>query len=466
MGATFTTIQIRNRNQLEPEQFMEALSKYMGTKGLIPATEDDAEFSYSFVYSKNKRWIAFSTPNCADYPAESLLEEVQALAKAMKANAIIMSVVDSDMVVLNCFGETGGKAEQAVLGRPDYGFEDAVMGSPKYWTPLLTENYTFEELLEVWQKEETFAEDILANMSPLLGMDPEHLRESYNGSDEIILHYKKAGASKKPQSLNTVFKQIFGEALEPLGFVKLKGKYPYFVRLVGNEILHVVTCKKGPGWNEYCILGGVATVYRNRIDLDRSPRSNTLWLKEIYCLCDLSNLFDWGNEYSKSITSVSYTEETTVDAVKHSLKMTEKIILPIFNNVVDIRSCIEYLDRYGIMNLHYKNETFGNDNIASNCNEGLLWYKLNDRDAYIEIRDRGLERQLAWIICKIKEGVTGHTQEHYEKQKRINDEGRPQRLARANEIFNDHEWRGKVLEELERRKATNIILLRSFGIKI
>jgi hypothetical protein len=34
----------------------------------------------------------------------------------------------------------GKSVDKAVLGRPDYGYEDTVMGKPVYWGPLLTEN--------------------------------------------------------------------------------------------------------------------------------------------------------------------------------------------------------------------------------------------------------------------------------------------------------------------------------------
>ena len=59
-------------------------------------------------------------------------------------------------------------------------------------------------------------------------------------------------------TLNAAFKQIFGEALEPLGFQKIKSKHPYFVRVVeGGEIIHIIACKNemaGPGHKTFQIL--------------------------------------------------------------------------------------------------------------------------------------------------------------------------------------------------------------------
>ena len=50
-------------------------------------------------------------------------------------------------------------------------------------------------------------------------------------------------------TLNAAFKQVLGEALEPLGFVKIKTKHPYYVRAVTDEIINVVTIKEV--WSGY-----------------------------------------------------------------------------------------------------------------------------------------------------------------------------------------------------------------------
>ena len=84
-------------------------------------------------------------------------------------------------------------------------------------------------------------------------------------------------------SINTIFKRVYGEALAPYGFVKIKGRQPYFVRMIGDEILQVITymnewCSKQfyKAFDIYC---GVATVYRQRLNLERSPLENSNWFK-------------------------------------------------------------------------------------------------------------------------------------------------------------------------------------------
>ena len=44
-------------------------------------------------------------------------------------------------------------------------------------------------------------------------------------------------------TLNTVFKQVFGEGLKEDGFVKIKGRQPYLVRVIGDEMIQVIACR-------------------------------------------------------------------------------------------------------------------------------------------------------------------------------------------------------------------------------
>ena len=59
---SFSTIQIQNRKQIEADKFIKILSKHMKAKGLVPATEEDSEFSFNLILSRNKNWIALSSP--------------------------------------------------------------------------------------------------------------------------------------------------------------------------------------------------------------------------------------------------------------------------------------------------------------------------------------------------------------------------------------------------------------------
>ena len=114
------------------------------------------------------------------------------------------------------------------------------------------------------------------------------------------------------KTLDAAYKEIYGENLKKYGFVKLKGRQPYFVRLIGEEIVQVITyinewCEK-KGCKAFTILCGVATVYRERLTLDWSPTKNTDWLislRQIYAYSTYPNI---DKEYSKSIDSFIYRD--------------------------------------------------------------------------------------------------------------------------------------------------------------
>ena len=116
------------------------------------------------------------------------------------------------------------------------------------------------------------------------GVDSGIILFEYEDADEnsenfCYLSFRKSSSKKeKKLTLNAAFKQVFGEALEPLGFQIVKGKYPYFVRVVNWEILHVITYtteSSGVGGKKaFQIYGGVATVYRDNLDLLVSSNEN------------------------------------------------------------------------------------------------------------------------------------------------------------------------------------------------
>ncbi|MCL2020395.1 MAG: hypothetical protein FWG70_11675 [Oscillospiraceae bacterium] len=226
-------------------------------------------------------------------------------------------------------------------------------------------------------------------------------------------------------TLNTAFKQVFGEALEPLGFKLIKSKYPYFVRVVeGGEILHIITYREEGlnriGYISFNILGGVATVYRPSLaDLEKSPSVNINWLKGNLELYEKSKSLN--NKYDFSFDDLymfHYKEETIVESVKHSLEITKKIMLPSLDAVIDLNSCIKYLETVK-PHLGIGRPIDINRFITLSYDEGLLYVKTNNLDVGF-----------------------------YDK------------------VYYDPELYSKYINELERRKATNTEILKSFGFNI
>ena len=171
------------------------------------------------------------------------------------------------------------------------------------------------------------------------------------------------------------------------------------------------------------------------------------------------------NMYYK-LSSFSYKPDyvgSLHSSVEHSLKMAEQYMIPVFNEVTDLDSCIEFFSKYqnSVLSIHYPDEDFGNRG-RHYFDEGLLYIKTCDREAFIEKRERFIERDLT-ISDHWK---SGFTKEYHEQKWKAYKEGNPRLIALANEIYGNHEWCANALIELERRKVENIEILRSYGISM
>lgn len=73
------------------------------------------------------------------------------------------------------------------------------------------------------------------------------------------------------RNIQREFVKYYKERLASLGFIKVKGRQPYFVRVINDEILHILTLDTGmsakDGYKVAHLECGVATVYRQEINL-------------------------------------------------------------------------------------------------------------------------------------------------------------------------------------------------------
>ena len=275
-------------------------------------------------------------------------------------------------------------------------------------------------------------------------------------------------------SINTVFKRVYKEALAPYGFVKIKGRQPYFVRMIGDEILQVITYmnewSSKQFYKAFDICCGVATVYRQRLNLERSPLENSNWFEGNGSLYAKLNPYDCDLQYRNEILKFFYKsddEESMLEAVKHSFEITEKIMLPVLNEVKDLETCMDYFYKINATRkVQSCSENFGNCLPINFYNEGLLHLKVYSLDEYIEKIKSNADRWRKLEEYNLETGRTGITKESFdewwEDEKRI--------LSKQIDIFskliNDPEENMKAMEELERRKAANMDALRSYGFKV
>lgn len=269
-------------------------------------------------------------------------------------------------------------------------------------------------------------------------------------------------------TFNTAFKNAYSEALKPYGFVKLKGKYPYFVRLINDEILQVITYQ-----NEWCqrpmhafnVLCGIATVYRKELDFNISPRNNNMWLDPLYIM--YNNRFPNGtSDTMKPKTKFQYldaNEEAMNTIIQNTIYFVKQIVLPVFDEVTDLCSCIDYFCTYPSNIINFAINPNTGEWEEWEHKEDLLHLMVYDNVVeYQKMREKYADYWQRRDKDKLEKGI--YTKEYYEKEKNDRQKFVLQQISIFEQFMNEPELYGKAMQLLEERKDINQQKLREYGI--
>lgn len=158
------------------------------------------------------------------------------------------------------------------------------------------------------------------------------------------------------KSFKTEFVKYYKEKLEPLGFVKVKGAQPYFVRVVKDEILHIITYMEVPstqyGYKSFHLMCGVATVYRKEINFTVSPKNNSDWLVALGTINEKKD-----TEYPlvaipRNLMEFYYNMDNIEAVLEETWKGT-MILLNELNKVEDMDRVLWYLLKYDVKNVSF-----------------------------------------------------------------------------------------------------------------
>lgn len=258
-------------------------------------------------------------------------------------------------------------------------------------------------------------------------------------------------------SLNTIFKKVFLEELQEEGFVKVKGRQPYLVRVVeGGEIIHILSCKTAfcgeRGYKAFVILGFVSTIYGTSIiNFAEAPSWNTDVHLNLFQFYYRTNKIDCDQKYRHELFSFVYKaddEESLYAAMRHALAETRKVMLSVFDKTVDLNSCAKFFMRYG-----------------QDHHEWLIYLKVNNRDELVEEAQKLLQEEI--FEAENRDNYQNITKEQYIKEL-------PERyggywkiaMAKWDETLADPNKYAEAIEKMECNKTKNIEKLRSFGLTV
>ena len=470
MGRFFSTIQIKNNGSRE--QFINSFYNIMKKRDLEACSEDEASVSYTIAFSESGKWVTLTSEVYMDSPKQAK-DDAKQTAAEMKTSCFSIDVVDSDWANIELY--TGTDIHDTVIvGRSEFPV-DPPKGRCECWEPLLVSGKTWEQLSEIWNKNEVFVEDALCGAASMLAIEPKYMVSEYedfnSAADKdknvILLFFKKKitaiNSGEKKLTMNAAFKQVFGEALEPMGFVKAKTKYPYYIRFVDNSFIQIIGLKKEKE-NIFNITAGIATIYRPEIDLNCSPRMNCNWLigvSEIYQRC---HLYDHDKQYRNSIMHFgfrSFENENIINAFKIALGEVEKWVLPKFEKVQSLHDVIDYLIAVYFPGL----DVFGPDvqfYRHVNDRDGLFCFDLDDP---YEIADRRAENSIKQISYEAQNNKN-FTEADYTKLCEEIKQNNKERKEYIGNILNNKDLYDETMAEIKQRKEKNIEILRSYGLKI
>ena len=247
-------------------------------------------------------------------------------------------------------------------------------------------------------------------------------------------------------TFNTAFKHVYAEKLAPYGFQKIKGRRPYLVRMVGDEILQAVSyADAGTSvrpYKDFNVVWGIATVYRPKINLEGNPRYE-IWMKNYVGDASGNPTFQYrddstlkpGIHYSVGGNDVDMMEE-----LERSVEAVIQDALPRLDQVKTLKDCREIL---GSDAAYVRDYDLGGE---YDSDEGMLNYKLYTLEEF---------------TARKKKTVDSVEARDKERRTQIMNE----QVAIFRKYTEDERYHRMVLEEMERRKAANQEILRGYGLK-
>jgi hypothetical protein len=438
----------------DKEKFIKGINTYMKKKGFVPCDDDEAVKNYIISFSENQQWATLADMDSSD-DSRALFNDAKAVSKSMKLPCITEEVTDSDIAVLELFDKTGESADRIVVGDGEiYGLETNEL-KPECWKPLMKNKADTKKLIELIGESDGLVDERLSKISSLLGVDMlADSDELGTRNDESIIKLNFKKAEEKKPTLNTLFIQIYGEALEPLGFKKPKVRMPLYVRVINDEIIHIVGIHDMK--THLVPFGAIATVYREDLCIDRTFRQNELWyksLKEFYLNWHISDKpFDKGFfKYYADYMPLS-------DAVKASLNATITWILPVLDNVKTLKDVADYDDLifkdYLSISALPLNKFPG-----ASYSDAAIRFLLDDL-----IND--LEKRYSVLLKRSDEANIRfpRPQEDVLKSRLEYEQWYNEARKRVQTFLEDEEIHKQTMEELANRKEHNLELLKKYKV--
>ena len=273
---------------------------------------------------------------------------------------------------------------------------------------------------------------------------------------------REMGTLEVDKSLKAAFK----ETLEPHGFKKVKGRYPHFVRMATPEIIQVINYRLeqalSPQLEEkrfevYCTVG---SIYRPEINLNRSVYASMDWIHttmpHMYMKAKRNEITVYENEQPGVDYIIKKGDEASLrEQIAFAMTGIEHYIIPAFNKVVDLKTCVDYLELYDRGELFVWFE---------NGDKFILPAKYPDKESY----SKKIQKDCETMKKKVEQDILdGRITEANGRKKIIqctrsyNDD-----IEQYEKFFEDEATKNEIARLKAERAEKNINAIRAMGIKV
>jgi len=158
------------------------------------------------------------------------------------------------------------------------------------------------------------------------------------------------------KSLQTEFVKYYKEKLEPFGFQKVKSRQPYFVRVINDEIIHVITyigtTSVRQGYKAFHLVSGIATVYRKEINFSVPPSHNSDWMITLGTIYEKKETEYPVVKLPRDLRKFYYNDDCLVEIMKDTYGGIKELIHEL-DRVSNMDEVLKYLLKYNARNVSF-----------------------------------------------------------------------------------------------------------------
>ena len=264
-------------------------------------------------------------------------------------------------------------------------------------------------------------------------------------------------------------KAAFKETLEPHGFKKVKGRYPHFVRMATPEIIQVINYRLeqalSPQLEEkrfevYCAVG---SIYRPEINLNRSVYASMDWINttqlDMYFTAKRNGIPVYENEQPRVDYIIKKGDEASLrEQIAFAMTGIEHYVIPAFDKVVDLKTCVDYLELYGFDELEISRKTECNGDVF------ILPAKYPNKESYRVKVQNDFHEEKRIVMQRVSEGKM--TEEEGKQELLWYERRFCDNIERYGKFFEDEATQKEVSRLKAERAEKNLNAIRAMGVEV